>query len=473
MLLSGLLTRTSKALTVCALTTFSQFAYAQSSPAELKTACETSPGNIVTLNQSTKIASPVISSTPLQVNCGCTIILNNQATFEFELSSMSFAGAFSVQSTGKGELKLTNSILRANSVSINLAGEGSSVATSQSVIRATAGNTIIALGRQAKMELYGRVNTSIAEGLAATGVVRISAGERFTGSIADMNVNGRRGIQIAATGIETLLKVEKVNYRSDSGSVSITANGSKGLLEMIESTFSFKGQSTINFSGAESGLKINQTGFFGPNYNVFSTGGVAITAGNMGAIEMSRIETGTLGGGFSASAGMVGEKGVVKLEGSNRFSVNGNVVFQTGNIGTTEVKDNYITSLTKIVIKAGAGGSCLATPNRALSAPIVETCLGFAALVAPNANPTLTAKSAGTTLKLFPNPSLTNSINVDFGSLEAQDIQVIDLSGRVVKQWKSFSGNTLLIDNLSSGLYNLLSTNNATGVKNVQKFVIN
>ncbi len=443
-------------------------------PADLKAACETNAGNIVVLNQSTKVSLPIAPSAPLQVNCGCTVVLNNESTLEFEQASLQFAGAFTVQSTAKGEVKLTKSAIKAIAVYIGLAGTGSAVATSQSMLQALAGNLIITLGQQAKMELYGQYSRSSAEGLSATGALNISAGSRFTGSIADMAVVGQQGVQITANGTEGLLKLEKTGFRSILGSVDILANGNKSMLEAMEINFFAANASNIIFNGEENGIKLNEVGFFGPGSSVASTGSVTITAsggnGSMGKIEMAEISTGLIGGGFSVAASANNEKGSVKLEKSS-LRANGAISFTTGRLGSTEVKENSITSLTSIVVKTGAGGNCVASPNRTLSAPVVETCAAVTALRSIS-SPALAGKQNN--YSVYPNPSTNGSVTIQFNRLAnaPQNIMVTNVNGVVIKQWSNYRGNLLVIDGLQKGIYNIQTANLVTGEKKTQRITV-
>ena len=75
---------------------------------------------------------------------------------------------------------------------------------------------------------------------------------------------------------------------------------------------------------------------------------------------------------------------------------------------------------------------------------------------------------------VYPNPSNTGKVNVVFDDAEGtRDAVLMDLSGRVVKQWKGITGNLLQIDNLGQGMYSLKVINRDTGDQSVQKIVVN
>ncbi|MFN4080590.1 MAG: T9SS type A sorting domain-containing protein [Saprospiraceae bacterium] len=444
-------------------------------PQDLKLACETSPGNIVTLLQSAKVAAQAVPVTPLTVNCPCTVVLTNSSTLEFENVNMQFAGALAVQSAGNGEAKVVGSILSAPSVSFNLGGAGSQMNTSKSKIVATAGNLTITLGTQAKSEMHTSFAPNFTDGLSATGVVNISAGERFTGSLAEMTIAGNAGINIALSGAEALLKVEKVSFKSSAGSTTISASGLKGLLEMKESKFFSHNKTSLLFNGVESTLKINQTGFYGPTLVTPSLGDVVLTAGagaaGLGKAELGEITTGTIGGSFRVTASVGGSVGGVKLEKSTITS-NGAMLFETGALGSTEVKENSLTSGVKITVKTGLNGNCVASPNFVMNAPVVEACLPPAPLMTNNG----ALADAQTTLQgltIFPNPGISSAINVRFDHpMDDVDIWIVDLHGRIVRQLTTYGDETVRMEGLLPGFYYLNALDKATGAKQVQKFVI-
>lgn len=438
-------------------------------PAELKAACETSPGNIITLSQSAKISVPIYSSLATQVNCGCTIILANASTLDFERANVQFAGAFTVQSSGgKGEAKFTGSSVKADAISINLGGEGSALQASQSAIQSTAGNTTIVFGSQAKMELYGTIRPSVLEGFTSTGVLSVNAGSRFTGSIVDMAFHGNGGVSIQTTGNETLLKIEKTGLRAVNGAITIEATGDKSKMEVAEAGFYPNTSTTINFSGAEAGIKLNEIRFAGPFTNTQSLDGVTIMAANGigkgGKIEMSEISA-YVAGGFLATSGLNGEAGGVKLEKSV-FTTGGNIHFETGFKGSTEVKENTLNSATRLTVRTGAQGNCTAVLNRS-TAPIIEACTPAPIALMANRG------GASSAITVYPNPATKGTVNLNLdGTSGVNDVFITDMNGRMVKQWKAFEGNALTINELNNGIYNLQLVNSATGDKTSKRFVI-
>lgn len=436
---------------------------------QLKAACENSPGNIVTISGSTKIFEPTISYQETTANCSCTFILNNDATLEFEQVKMNFTGNVTIQGANKSTLKLTKSLLKASNVNISLGGNGSQMSTSQSAIRAYAGNTTISFGEQAKMELYGVFDSSSNHSIAATGVTTLISNDRFTASITDMVFTGDNGIFLELNGFENLLKNEKISYYSKFGGISLKSNGDKNNLEAIESNFYFKTSASILYPGSDSSLKLNEIKFTGPDSNTPAAGSVTIVAGSNTAsnckIEMSEIAAGQINGGFQVSSCKNGEKGNIKLEKSG-VNFGGAITFETGNLGSTEVKENRITSTTSITISTGAGGNCLSSPNITLTAPILSLCTP----------PVTTARQANTNqlFKAYPNPSNGDIVKLEFTDFNSskKTIELFDLSGIGFNKVVTNS-NEYQLGNLKRGIYILKVTSMLNNETQSQKLIIN
>jgi hypothetical protein len=77
-------------------------------------------------------------------------------------------------------------------------------------------------------------------------------------------------------------------------------------------------------------------------------------------------------------------------------------------------------------------------------------------------------------LIVYPNPSRDGRVNVVFDDAEGtRDISLMDISGRMIKQWKAVTGNTLEIENLGQGMYSLRVVVRETGEQSIEKIVVN
>jgi hypothetical protein len=75
---------------------------------------------------------------------------------------------------------------------------------------------------------------------------------------------------------------------------------------------------------------------------------------------------------------------------------------------------------------------------------------------------------------IYPNPSFDGRVNVVFEDASGiRDIVLMDMSGRMVRNWTGVSNNNLLIDNLNPGMYRLKIIVRETGAQTVEKLVVN
>jgi type IX secretion system substrate protein len=75
---------------------------------------------------------------------------------------------------------------------------------------------------------------------------------------------------------------------------------------------------------------------------------------------------------------------------------------------------------------------------------------------------------------VYPNPSSNGKVNVVFEETgSVKDVSLVDLSGRVVKQWNAISNNNIEIDNLAPGMYSLRTVLRETGEQSVNKIIVN
>ncbi len=77
-------------------------------------------------------------------------------------------------------------------------------------------------------------------------------------------------------------------------------------------------------------------------------------------------------------------------------------------------------------------------------------------------------------ISVFPNPSFDGNATILFEDQNsARNISIVDLSGRVVKQWVNITNNNLKIENLKPGFYSIRVFNKLTGEQSVHKIVVN
>jgi hypothetical protein len=75
---------------------------------------------------------------------------------------------------------------------------------------------------------------------------------------------------------------------------------------------------------------------------------------------------------------------------------------------------------------------------------------------------------------VFPNPSFDGRVSVMFEEANVvRNISLVDINGRVVKQWKGVSNNNIQVENLNPGFYTLRIVNTSTNKQTVEKFIIN
>ena len=74
---------------------------------------------------------------------------------------------------------------------------------------------------------------------------------------------------------------------------------------------------------------------------------------------------------------------------------------------------------------------------------------------------------------IYPNPSSDGKVNVVFADVNAiRDVSLMDMNGRVMKQWKGVANNNIMIDNLTAGFYTIRIVDTETGEQTVEKIVV-
>ena len=74
---------------------------------------------------------------------------------------------------------------------------------------------------------------------------------------------------------------------------------------------------------------------------------------------------------------------------------------------------------------------------------------------------------------VYPNPSNDGKVNVVFPDINAiRDVSLMDMNGRVIRQWKRIANNNIQIDNLIAGFYTIRIVNTETGEQTIEKIVV-
>jgi hypothetical protein len=73
---------------------------------------------------------------------------------------------------------------------------------------------------------------------------------------------------------------------------------------------------------------------------------------------------------------------------------------------------------------------------------------------------------------VYPNPSATGITNVIFTTNDSRNIQIIDITGQVVKSWNNYNGQELKIVSLKPGIYSVTINNTMTSEKETVRLVV-
>ena len=75
---------------------------------------------------------------------------------------------------------------------------------------------------------------------------------------------------------------------------------------------------------------------------------------------------------------------------------------------------------------------------------------------------------------VYPNPSSNGRVNVVFeDATVSRDVSVLDMSGRIVKQFRGVTNNNIQIENLNPGMYSIKISVPATGEQTMEKIIVN
>jgi len=380
------------------------------STAELKLACETNPGNVVTINVNTQISTGPRPPLAEMVTTPCTLVLAPLVTFEAGQVGMNFNGAFTIQGAGEAQGLFIESEFAARSVSVTQSDK-SALLLDRSLFRATGGGITINTGAEGIVDLRGPIASG---NLVATGAIAISGGQkfavtladahiqagttlsmtmsgpeshlvtttstvnanrtltiaggtRFVGQLNDTQLNARTGLAVTLTGAEGLFSAVTSTLDTVNGSINITSTGDKGVVELkLGSVATGRNGVTVSLTGNESNLNANEFSIDGGTGAVLlqSQGNVSKLTAVLGVINA--------GGAITARAATTAQYGVALVE-KVQASAGQAIRVETGAFGVTETKDNTLTSPTLVRIASGAGGGCTSL-NNILSAPVQQIC---------------------------------------------------------------------------------------------------
>lgn len=337
------------------------------STVDLRNACQQAPNNTITLQQNTKISSGAGPIIPEAVNCGCTVIIPAGLKLEFENVGMTFAGGITFRSTGLAEVRLQNTSLNATSIAVSLLGKGSILSLDRSSVVATTGDVTATFGEEGLLVTRNRLIPGDGYSVRAAGEFRIAGGAKLGVDMEESRMEASRGFSLEMGGPDGLVKCDTLRILAPAGGISITSASEKSTAEFKSCWIVARDQIALSFGGAQSKLSLNATNIIREDAKAAPATVTVEVMGAEGNLEAKQVG---LQNANSTMTMRTGTRGSTKIENAGA-SVAGTIEFVSGVQGTTEVKDCYLTSSTRIRITSG--GSCNSSSNL-LTAPIVETC---------------------------------------------------------------------------------------------------
>ncbi len=338
-------------------------AQTMSSTAELKLACETSPGNVVTLTNNTQISTGPQAPATEVVNTKCTIVLAPQVTFEASQVSMTFNGPLSIQASTEGRALFLESSFAARSVTVALGNLGD-LLVERSLLRSTVGGIAITSGVESSVDVRGPLPGG---GLVSNQGVSISGGQKFFGALTDAEVRANANVTVNLSGAEAQFISTTSTINSANGAINIVGSGEKSFAEFkLGAVATGRNGVNVTLSGTESTINASQFNFSSATAVVFLR-----TGGSKGAVTlaMGTIASGTV---TTIQSSLTGAEGKAVLQDAT-VNAGGNFRVETGSLGNSEVLDSSLTSNTLARIATGAGGSCK-SQNNIINAPAQQIC---------------------------------------------------------------------------------------------------
>lgn len=354
------------AVTAAALVLLASGAQAQSSTAELRNLCQTSPGNVVRIDGPVLIYRGAPASAPEPVATGCTLLLGEFGKFETKEIGMHFAGRLQIQSTHKGFVALSDTTLIGTSVDVSMNGADSVLLMTESNLQSTVGDVSIRMGSIGKLELVDVLPFAPFMLRSAAGV-SISGGEKFNVTLKGGNLQATTGMSVTLAGTDTLLLADSASMTTTRGALNVSATGDKGTMILNQGTYSAGGSVGVTLPGAESGLGIKDADVRSGSGNIVVDVGGSAPKGKL-EVSQSRFNApGTLSlfGSRGSDIGFVAVDNV-DLNGA------GGVRVETGAGGGTFMKNSRGRSSVLFHVLTGLGGKCeqgdnlVTSPNQRL-----------------------------------------------------------------------------------------------------------
>jgi hypothetical protein len=332
-----------------------------SSTVELKQACETAPGNVVTITGAVEINQGAVWPAMETIDAGCTLVLARDAKLFFTGVGISFQGPFTVQSALKTEIVLKDTAIVARSVLWPLTGGETNVVFDRARVRATEGNFAATFGRQSKWEVKNQL-PGADSALEAAGAFSVHGGAQFTFVLEDANAQAGTGIGIAAAGADIVIKTDRADLRTANGPLTIASPSAKAVVEMIQGVWSSGSGIDVLLGGSETMVKATGVDFR-------AGGGITLEAGT-GAARLGKLEVKesrfAAGSTVRLLSSLTGTLGAALVENTELTGPAG-VQVESGARGETLFKTNRGSSAGPFTVLTGRGGSCLAEDNRVQS----------------------------------------------------------------------------------------------------------
>lgn len=342
-------------------------AQAQSSTAELRNLCQTSPGNVVRIDGPVLIFRGAPASAPEPVATGCTLLIGEFGKFETKEIGMRFAGPLQIQSVHKGFVALSDTTLVGSSVDVSMSGADSVLLMTESNLQSTIGDVVIRMGSIGKLELVDFLPFAPFMIRSAAGA-SISGGDKFNVTLKGANIQATSGMTVTLAGSDTLMLADSAGLTTTGGALNVSATGNKGTVILNQGTYSAGGSVNVTLAGAESGLGIKDADVRSGSGSIVVDVGVSAMGGKL-EVSQSRFNApGTLSlfGSRGSNLGFVAVDNV-DLNGA------GGVRVETGAGGGTFMKNTRGSSSVLFHVLTGLGGKCEQGDNR-ITSPNQRLC---------------------------------------------------------------------------------------------------